>query len=482
MEKRRILFVSAADVGSGAERIAYTLFRGCRERGHASRLAVGSKHTADPDVIEIPNGDGRRGFGRLGWKLESTLVRRGNRPRGTWRLSRIVRALRDPATLVDAFRGHEDYRYPGMRALMRGVGRDTDVLHCHGLHGGYFDLRDLPALSHGIPTVITLHDEWLFTGHCIYSRTCQRWQGGCGLCPLLHTRPSVLPRAFRHDGSGHNWLEKREIFRRSRVFVASPSEWLLKRAEASILAAGCSEARVIPNGIDLEVFRPGDSRRAREILGLPEDCFALLSVAASIRGNSLKGYETIRAAGVAVAARNPGRNVVLLAVGSDAPVETAGRLEIRFVPFDPDPVAVARFYQASDLYLHGAQVDNFPNTVLEALACGLPVVATAVGGVPEQVRGLRRLGVDDPDVGANRWSEEEATGVLVAEGDAEGMAQAADLLVGDAGAREQMGRNAASDARNRFGLELQVDRYLAWYEAILEDRLRRGVSSVRGKA
>ena len=73
------------------------------------------------------------------------------------------------------------------------------------------------------------------------------------------------------------------------------------------------------------------------------------------------------------------------------------------------------FYQAADLYLHAAKAENLPTTILEALASGLPVVATAVGGIPEEVRSL---------AGApGAWSGEghprdEATGVLVAPGDA----------------------------------------------------------------
>ena len=50
---------------------------------------------------------------------------------------------------------------------------------------------------------------------------------------------------------------------------------------------------------------------------------------------------------------------------------------------------VAPYYQAADVYLHAAKADNFPRAVLEALCCGTPVVATAVGGIPEQVKGLK---------------------------------------------------------------------------------------------
>jgi glycosyltransferase involved in cell wall biosynthesis len=89
--------------------------------------------------------------------------------------------------------------------------------------------------------------------------------------------------------------------------------------------------------------------------------------------------------------RRSQRPLVFVALGEDAPAERIGAAEIRFVPYQKDPAVVARYYQAADIYIHSARADTFPNTVLEALACGTPVVATAVGGIPEQVKSLQSL-------------------------------------------------------------------------------------------
>jgi len=69
--------------------------------------------------------------------------------------------------------------------------------------------------------------------------------------------------------------------------------------------------------------------------------------------------------------------------------ERIGQAEVKFVPYQSSPEDVAKYYQIADVYVHAARADTFPNTVLEALACGAPVVATAVGGIPEQIKGLR---------------------------------------------------------------------------------------------
>jgi len=139
------------------------------------------------------------------------------------------------------------------------------------------------------------------------------------------------------------------------------------------------------------------------------------------------------------------------ALGEAAPPERIGDVEIQFVPYQKDPERVARYYQAADLYIHPARADTFPTTVLEALACGTPVVASAVGGIPEQVI-------------------EGRTGFLVPVGDARAMAGRVLDLLADEGLRVRMGRQSAEDAARQFGLERMVREYLAFYEAMLNER------------
>lgn len=87
----------------------------------------------------------------------------------------------------------------------------------------------------------------------------------------------------------------------------------------------------------------------------------------------------MKAAVAQLAARMHGQRVLFTALGEDAPAERIGEAELCFVPYQRNPQAVARYDQAADVYVHAAEVDTFPNTVLEALASGTPVVATAVG-------------------------------------------------------------------------------------------------------
>ena len=184
----------------------------------------------------------------------------------------------------------------------------------------------------------------------------------------------------------------------------------------------------------------------------------------------------IRATIAQVAEKLGRKSVLFVALGENGPTKKIDQAEVRFVPYQKDPQTVARYYQAADLYVHAAKVDTFPTTILEALACGTPVVATAVGGIPEQVKGLgiSNLGFRIAEGGLptfdlNRYELGDATGVLVAPGDAEAMAEGVIALLTNDFSRSRLGENAANDARERFDLQRQVSRYLEWYQTIIEN-------------
>jgi glycosyltransferase involved in cell wall biosynthesis len=447
-ERIRILQVSTSDGRGGAEKVAYNLHRAYRARGYPAWLAVGYKQTDDEHVLVIPNDACRGPWARFWARVGRMLNPFVGRVKGAGRLQQwISRGIGRPRRLWTLLRGHEDFDFPGTWRLLDLLPERPDIVHCHNLHGDYFDLRALPWLSRQVPVVLTLHDAWLLSGHCAHSFDCERWKTGCGQCPDLSIYPAV-----KRDATAYNWRRKRDIYAQSRLYVATPSRWLMRKVEQSILAPAVQEARVIPNGIDLSVFHPAEDRRAvRAALGLPPDAKVLLFAANGIRRSLWRDFEMMRAAVARVAERMGGQAVLFLALGDDAPPERIGRATVQFVPYQKDPKVVARYYQAADVYVHAARADTFPNVVLEALACGTPVVATAVGGIPEQV-------------------EDGVTGFLVGPGDAEAMAAAVVALLADEALRKRFGENAAQEARKRFDLDRQVSEYIEWYQGIIERR------------
>ena len=442
----RIMQVNTSDDYGGAAKVARSLHASYRSREYPSWLVVGHKYTEQADVLQIPPATCRMWrpfFARLGEKALSPLV---GKVRGAWRMKNLLSMVGNPSWSWANQRGYEDFNFPPTWRLGSLIEERPDIVHCHNLHGGYFDLRAFPWLSQQFPVVLTLHDAWMISGHCAHSFDCERWKTGCGDCPDLTIYPAI-----GRDRTAYNWRRKKQIYARCRFYLAAPSKWLIQKVEQSMLAPALVEMKVIPNGVDLSVFSPGDRAAARAKLNIPKDVTVLLFTGNYLKANVWKDYATMRASVEGVAARIGRGNVRFIALGDSSDSEEAGRARVQFIPYQRDPVSVASYYQAADIYLHAARIDTFPNSVLEALAFGIPVVATAVGGIPEQIK-------------------EGRTGFLVPPGDVEAMTARLIQLLSNEGLRTQFGQQAAEDARERFDLRQQVDAYLNWYEDIVRSR------------
>ena len=435
--KPDILLVSTSDRPGGAEQIALSLLNGYIEHGCRAMLAAGTKSSRSANVCGIPRNRWRDALGRTTQALIGRHIR--VLPQITFQLSR----LGDLQNEFDRWRGREPFHYAGTRKLLELAPFKPQIVHAHNLHRHYFDLRALPGLSARVPLILTMHDAWLLSGHCAHSFDCERWKTGCGECPDL-----TIPPAIERDATAFNWRRKRELYARSRFYVAAPCRWLIDKVEQSIVAPAVIESRVIPNGIDLEVFRAGDRDAARSRLVLSREADVLLFAALSIRNNFWKDYKTLRGAIVQLAERRPARPLIFLSVGEAAPTEKLGNAEIRFVPFLEESRRVAEYYQAADIYIHASRADTFPTSILEALACERPVVATSVGGIPEQI-------VDGE------------TGLLTPPGDAGAMADAIASLLDDVGRRRAMSAKAGEEARRSFGRDRMTENYLSWFDEIL---------------
>lgn len=447
-----ILHVNTLDIGGGAEKIAWDLLQTCRARGLDVRLAVGSKFRDYPYVELLPlvSSFKSHNIWSYGWlKIANRYSSLVGKVRGAWKMRNLMRMIAQPRMLTEIRCGHEDFDFSGSWSVLDLPGGRPDILHCHNLHGGYFDLRALPWMSQQVPTIFTLHDMWMLSGHCSHSYGCERWETGCGNCPDL----SIYP-AIHRDATAYNWQRKQEIYACSSIYVATPSQWLMSKVVQSILAPAIAEAKVIPNGVNLAVFHPGVQKKARTALGIPNDARMLLHVGYSTKSSQTRDYALIEAAVKIVSERLLNERIVLVCLGEEQQTEYIGRAEIQFVSYQKDASMVAQYFQASDIYLHPAKVDNFPTVILEALACGTPVVATAVGGIPEQVKN----GV---------------TGFLVPSGDVEAMAEHIMTLLTDDLLYRQISLNAAQDARERFDLNRQVDSYVEWYQTIVEGRTKQ---------
>jgi glycosyltransferase involved in cell wall biosynthesis len=281
-----------------------------------------------------------------------------------WRAAdRAVSLVTDPLDL-------QYVAYPSSFGVVRDPWfAEADIVQLFNTHGSYFSHSALPLLSRHKPLVWRLSDMWAFTGHVTYSYECERWRTGCGDCPHL----DVYPR-LRRDTSALLFRWKNAVYRRSRLTVVAPSRWLERLARESPLL-GRFDVRRIPNGVDLEAFRPRARDEARAALGLDPARPTVLWSALDLDDPRKGGREALAA--VRGLARDDVQLVVAGSGTAPGGVTALGRL-------DDDRLALA--YAAADVFLLPALAENLPNAVLESLACGTPVAAFDVGGMSDAVR------------------------------------------------------------------------------------------------
>jgi glycosyltransferase involved in cell wall biosynthesis len=432
-----ILQVNSYDIKGGAESVSMNLFLHYLDRGYRSFLIVGTKRGSDPRVREMDRGMSRNAWERV-WLTKAGKLRQA-KEQSAWARYRYYasRFLAHPLNTVHTACGGLDYDFPATGNLPDAISGRPDILHIHNIHGNYFDLRALPRLTKQVPVVMTLHDAILL-GNGPGSPPAGRKNG--------HGFPAIPRRLAQYVRSADD-LKIAEIFRHSAVYITAPSVWLMDQVPDSPLSPAVAGSRIIPHGVDLSLFHPYDRYRAREELGLPVDRTILLFISNGIRNNPDKDFSTLHTAVRRVAATDPKRKILFIAIGEDGPGERAGNLEVRFLPFIRDTGKLARYYQAADLLIHASRTEAWGLTVTEALACGIPVVATAVGGIPEQVR-------------------DGFNGILTPPEDPFAMAAGIRCLLDDDTGRERMGMHAAEDARARFDLEVQADQYLRYYRDV----------------
>jgi len=404
-----VVHFSTADNTGGSGRSAYRIHTGLRRLGHQSHMLVGTKDTSDKDIETTHGG----GIGRIMDRLAEETTRR---------------------------LGLQYQYYPSSARILRHPWvTGATIIQLYNSHGGYFSHRLLPALSRIAPIVWRLSDMWPITGHCAYAGSCENWRDGCSPCPDLASYPP-LPQDF----AGFLWRQKKRLYARSAPTIVAPSSWIEGIAKQSPLFAGCAVHR-IPNGLDLSIFRPMDRQAACTILNIDPSKPTLLFSAHVVDDNPRKG------SGQLIEALNrlgPLDNVQILLAGIGGE-NWHGKVPQTVIPlgFLGDDRLIAAANCAADVVLVPSAVENLPNSIIEAMACGRPVVAYDAGGIRDAV-------------------VPGDTGLLVPVGNTELLANAIQTIIETVEDRTRMGMNALTAAQQNYDAEVQAKRFESLYQSL----------------
>lgn len=251
-----------------------------------------------------------------------------------------------------------------------------DVVHLHNLHGNFIHLQILLKYlaDNDIPTVITLHDCWFYTGKCTHYTVdnCYKWQTRCGGCPRLRKdNPSWF-----FDRTRKMHVDKKKWFAAlPRLAVVGVSEWITGEARQSFLSSAKIITRIY-NWIDLEIFKPANTSDLRHKLGL-QNKFVILGVASGW-GKSKGLDKFIQLAG------KVDSDVAIILVGSLKQIMKLPENVIH-IKETHNTKELSAYYSLADVYLHLSLEETFGKTIAEALACGTPAIVFNSTACPELI-------------------------------------------------------------------------------------------------
>ncbi len=410
-----ILFFSTGNSEGGAERIAYNLCKGLHLQGYRSRMLARRIHyDADPLAKElvrpVPGSDQAFSMGTF---LDTKFSTNYLFYLSSWRV-----------------------------ASLEWV-RSADVVHLHNMHGNYFNMLAIPRIMKRKPVVWTFHDMWPFTGKCVWSFDCSRYQDACGSCPQLSSYP-----VLRRDTTAFHLRLKKRLYSGKKFIIIAPSRWMQSQVERSILRD--IPTVVIPSPYDSTKFFPEPKELARRRLGIPPGKRVILFVASWVHTIRHKGIETFMAMLGELYSRRDDLYTVVVGHLEGKPV-LGNRYLGKETGWVADQDTLRRIFACADLYVSPTLADNSPCVVLEAMACGTVPIAYASGGIPEQIL---------PDT----------TGVLVPVGSRRKLIEAVDALLNNPDRRADMERAAAERARRYYSVDHIVRQHLPVYEDAVKMR------------
>ncbi len=416
-----ILHVAYNLGGGGAGVAAFRLHKGLRRSGIASKMYVATGKTGEDDVYKFQaSGGAGQWVRRYAYNKARRFMMRwyGFSPEST------QKPFNDDGSIFGT----------GPVRNMPGA----DVINLHWV-SKFIDLQFFFGEVRGDkPVIWTLHDMNPFTGGCHYAEDCDRFTEHCGECPRLAS-------TSKRDYSTKIWQRKKRAFSKlsnEDLHIVAPSTWMGKQVRKSSLL-GNFPVTVIPYGLDTDVFAPRDSKVAKRALDVPIEAKVILFVAHQ-KESERKGFRLLK---YALKELSEVPNLWVLSVGKGGiEAGTVGRH--RDLGYVENRTFLSLIYNAADVFVIPSLQDNLPNTVLESLACGTPVIGFDVGGIPDMVR-------------------DGQTGFLVKSNDIQGLANCCRRVLEDKQLQLELSSRCREVVEKEYTLDFQAQCYTEIYENML---------------
>lgn len=414
----KILHINTNDIEGGAARAANRLHKGLLDNNIYSRMLVVNKKTNDFTVVTLEINKLKK------LKMKSRFL-------GEEQIKKIY-VQRQKITWSCNFFSNKD--------LVKFINKSNfDIVHFHWINEGMLSVKDIGNITK--PIIWTMHDMWPFTGGCHYTGCCDQYKICCNKCwQLAKNKDTFLSKLIFNN--------KIKSYSNVNMICVSPSKWLAKCAKNSYLLRN-KKITVIQNGLDLNIYKKINKNIARNLFNLNKDSKYILFGAMNSTSDKRKGYDLLKKA-LGILKNNFNiPNIKLLVFGANQP-EKPEKLgfDVQYLGQIHDDISLNLLYNCADVFVAPSREDNLPNTVVEAISCGLPAVAFNIGGMPDII-------------------EHKKNGYLAIPFDEKELAKGISFVLEDNEQWKMLSRNALEKAKQTFDINLVSQKYIKLYQNIL---------------
>ena len=312
----------------------------------------------------------------------------------------------------------------------------SDIIHLHLIHNYMFNLNLLPLMSKLKPIVWTLHDPWIFSGHCIYHFDCDKWKDKCGDCQYLDT-----PFKMEKDNTAFNFEIKRDIIERSDISFIVASKWSYNKVKESSI---CKNKKIylIPYSINQNIFKPRDIVEAKKELNIDIDSFVIMFRSDK---SEFKGLDIIKKSLEKIKSKS---KITLITVAQKSLLEQfKDKYKIIEYNWIKDDYLLAKLYQACDIFLMPSKQEAFGMMAIEAMSCGKTVLALEGTALPDVI--------NSPECGI-ACKEEEYTEKL-------------QYLIDNPNELIERGKKSLDFAKENYNKDVYVERIIEVYKEVMSN-------------
>ena len=338
----RILHVDVNYKHSSTGRIVYELSQAAKAQGHSALATYGrGQKINDPEAF------------KFGYDFET-----------------MIHALLTRITGLTAYFSP----FSTIRLINKIKNFQPDIVHLHDLHGYFLNIGSLINYlkKTDIKVVWSFYCEFMYTGKCANTKSCERFETECHNCPLLHD----YPKSFYMDFTRFMYHQKKNWFKdfNQLKFIVPTAEWMNQKLERTFLNA-IQKYKII-NGIDTETFKPIEKSQIT-ILKEFENRIIILSVIGKLDDPN-KGYDRL----VRIANQTTNEKVLFVVIGK-ANKTLKDSTNLIHIPKTTNASMLNEYYNAADYFMILSEYETYPTVCLEASASNTPIIGYSVGGVKE---------------------------------------------------------------------------------------------------